>query len=1252
MPPPAYHQVVAGLYASDNGGVTPVPGYWAGYYTSTALGAAPDLQAIWNDPAGVFLFLKETPDDFEAFVNELRQLLPRVSPGGSLRFLWIKSSLAAGWAQWSCQTLFAVIKTGGSPSDTWWVERQATFTLGGYQLVVQGGTLLTLANNATDGYAANLADSGLSFTTPANGYTGQSGSQLVFSGKLAGVFTTNITLSQSGDDEMAGLGVMLRYATPDPDSSFGETRHLGMPVIRMPGGASITSMLAFDPIYPLLVDRSYLSLYQAGTNPALTSSFTTSRGYAITLTAANAGGALIPGRLGFCRTPLYVPAEQDTDNVYDYHLAPDGAFSLQVVPPAGVTPSDPFQFMFGLSGIESATLPSSGNAILYFSAGQNAYVTVTQNPDSANLTDHGTTAYATLLPGQAGGKGLTYYAQPLEAPLYRAGTDLGQNFMDYFPMASGTLPVYSAATGVEGAATFPLGAYQWIEPDSIPLARALEAAILAPVRRAAVGGASGASGGGGNSGQDVSTSKAPLLAAASNPYLAVTPQGLIAKLTSDLQAWAGVTIAHMPQSTHQEIEFTVVRPDMQAALQSNQLFFVVSNVDTFMQSSSVRYQLTELDMQVLKAQKVPDAVISLLNAAYGTLPTQVFENETDFLAPYPTDAQAQPYRGQVLAVAGLLEADMEGWTFQISPRSWRSGTENPTVMVFKFCGRALTDLVADAGSWAWKEVAWNNDTEQSVAPTQKILTDILAEARERWEQAQKNHTQDPIATFYEDVANNPNWNGVLFFNAPVNVAQMPPEIQFLAAGIDQQAFYAHHLGFSVTPFTPNGTGIDLQQTAAFGLINYVDQQDLVASSSIPFGFKTMQLRVRFSNAQVADFAAQVELMVNTLFGASLFKTESQRGNNLIIDGSFQRANGVPVYSFALTGYNLFATINCVLVSVEVLSVSLSSDSSADGNTLRCNFVLAGNQRFAYLSDFDLYSYGPKETGNGTKDGFLRFTGLPITMSFPRANPAQQTFIVSEGSLSYDRVNSLIRSNSLADSFPLSVSGLVSSPNLAKEGDPPTGQTPEDMGYTSISCPLDQVPMTPPWCGVVFDLDLGTLGALAGSIGLRVSLLAAWQAGQSADDLPKYLGLRLPNSPAFGGSLPIQGVLKIGFRSFEFTTYPVDPDTIGYILTLRRFALSVLFWSFPPGNTDLRIFGNPTNPGSSVGWYLAYDSGASAKGAQDGEGQGRTALLAAEAESRGVNESDHAETEPAARPDGSDAGVERRLRSGRRFPPVR
>jgi hypothetical protein len=485
---------------------------------------------------------------------------------------------------------------------------------------------------------------------------------------------------------------------------------------------------------------------------------------------------------------------------------------------------------------------------------------------------------------------------------------------------------------------------------------------------------------------------------------------------------------------------------------------------------------------------------------------------------------------------------------------------------------------------------------------------------------------DPYAVFYNEIASNPQWNGVLFLNAPVDFTQMPEALQFMAAGVDATKFYAHHIGFSVTPYDALDGVIRLGQTAAFGLIDYNDPQDLVASATIPFGFKTLQMQVRFANARVADFSAKVELMVNQLFGSWLAKTAQARGNNLILDGSYQRVGGAPSYTFALEPDNVFMTGNAALIAIDILSARLETSSTPVEGVLTSRFVLSGQLQFTEIEGFDLFSYG---IGADGFVGHLAFDGLAVGMSFPLATPEQQSFHLTESAIAFDTAGAATeaRPASLAENFPIQLLGLVASPNLSSPGTPPTGATPGDLGYTSISAPLDQTPLTAPWYGLSFALDMGTLGALSGAIGLKIEILAAWApVPPGSAQAPVFLGIKLGVSNAINGSLPLQGVLKLGFRSFMFETYTTSQGQLAYLLRMRRFALSLLIWSFPPGNADLLLFGAPGAPKSSLGWYAAYAKQDSKKKTARVEGAAAPALVAA--------------YDPA-----------RRALSGRRTPPV-
>jgi hypothetical protein len=1111
MDAPVFTAVASGsrLYASSAMPAGGFAGYWCS--ASAAFGGTASLAQTWADVGGLYVIALALPADLTAFAQQLTQLIARISPTGLVRVLWLSNSVDSSWNYWQATTLTALPQA--TPSGPWALVTPARWVLGDYRLELAAGSTLSLQNAGT-GYGLALPAAAATFSRGDFALSANGAVMLPLAGNMVGALSMPITLRPQQPDPLEQLGVMLRYATvpaPDDAEALAQNlaRYLSMPVLRLRAG-SLGMRLHVDPSAPFDPRRSYVDLAPSGAPPyALSSAFVTTLGYATTLTPTASLQGARSARLAFCKSPLFAVEGPNTGSEA-FHLAPDGSFSISVeVPPsvqqrrAAVVPrngsAEQDHWMFGDSGAEYATLAASTGDIAVFGAGKPAYIPGVVAEGTLPLRTAATTAYMTLVPGSTTASGLPYYAQPLQAPLFMAASALGAGFLDFHTMPAGRLPAASQA-GDLAAQCFPAGAYRWLAAGDIALAREIEAAVLAPVRRAAIGGL-----------PPPTTADAPIgpVGPATAP-LAVTPQGLLAQLSADGSAWAGVLFAHLAGGA-QDLMLTPVKERFALALQSNQLFFVVADTTEFNQQSGV--------------------------------------------GPNGLDCQ------------------LDGWTFRLAPDDWRRGKDaNPTLMLFKYCNRRLTELADDTSAWGWPEAAGN------VAQTQQQLQDILRVARER---ALDPATPpgDPYRIFYDDVADNPMWNGVLFLNAPVALGLMPPDLKFLAAGIDPKRFYAHHVGFSVTPVVPGTDTITPGQTAAFALIDYEDPQDLAPSSTTPFGFKTLQLKIRFANARIADFAAQCQLMVNTLFGAPLAKQDPTRGNNLIMNGSCQRVAGVPSYSFVLTGENLFNAQGSAMVSAQVQAVRIDTATAPDGDAVTSSFTLQGNLRFRELAAFDMFCYGADAQG---EDGYLRFTGMSIRMQFKLSEPTKQAFTAFESATTLDPANSKPRARSLAANFPLRASGIEIAP-VVTDG---KGLTPEQLGFVSIACPLDQTPMSAPWYGLRYTMDLGSLGALSGSIGLSMSVLAAWSAGADGDP-PVYLGLRLASFVRGAGSLPLQGVLKLGFRGFEFITYPAG-EGLGYQLWMRRFALSVLCWSFPPGNADLVLFGAPGNPSGSLGWYAAYD----------------------------------------------------------------
>jgi hypothetical protein len=1189
------------LYALNTRGDAAAPGYWAGFRLRTS-GTPPatlTLGEAWTN-VGVYLFCGADPTgDPAGFIAAVDG-----AAGAGVRFLWIADP-AAPSAGWTVDRLFATPLGTGT---VWRVDQPARFTLGAYSLEVVPGTWLQPSAAGAALPVIEFTQYSMVFTAYGTAFPAvRTLATLPLAGPGLGAWSTMVGLpaTPTGPDGLAKLGVQLRYALPDPDDPGGAAvRQIPMPVLRQ-GASTLVAHLSYDPVHPLLAARTALDLFPPSggqpTGPLMNTALRTVLGHPVQLTPIRPAAPLRSARFVFCSSPLRT---DPADPGRDYHLAPDGAFTLSSPVQPGAQQDR--RLLLGLSGGEFAMLTTEGRATVHFDAGRPAYApgpgAAVPPPGGARLlTDAATTAYLAILPPNPSTSGLAYYAEPQQSPWYSATSAPQTGLLPSAPLPAAALPPFDLAAPQPPAA-LPVGVYTELDPALARAARVLEESALAQARRAVVAQSGGAPRPGSEPGPEPAAT-----------VRVVTPAGLMADVVGssspELASWERLVFASLPGAVISELAFTRIGPGLRGAMQAGELFFVVANPEAFMDDSSVRYGIDPLILRLLAARGVPADVLNRLASLLG----RTFEDETAFKAELP--AQAAPYEGLILAAAGLLKTTVEDWTFQLSPRSWRLNGDAPTLMVVKYAGRSLADLAARPAGWSWPKAA--GDPEKTSGTLGRLFAAAAAAPE-----------GSAYRQFSRAVVQDPAWNGVLFLNVPVAAAELPEELQFVTAGIDPDRFYAHHVGFPLTPVQSSGGGAILGRSGVFGLLHYEDLAGQAPESTVPFAFKTRQLTVRFAGGAIAELSAQVALVVNRLFGDVLTQQDPEHGNNLVLTGGYQRQNGVPSYAFALARPARFALAGSALDSVEVAGVELrtAAGSAADEGTLAVEFALSGALRFREFAHVDLFSYGPRPAapaGQRPEDGFLRYSGLTVRMEFPVREPGRQTFRVDEGRIALDPGAGRARPASLASGFPVRVTGLLAVP--AADG-ASGGRRPEDYGYAPVLAKLEQTPLEPPWYGLVYSLDLGTAGALAGSAGLSAGLLAGWSPGRGDEAQPPiYLGLKFADAPATDAGRAVQGVLRLGFRGAELLTVR-EKGKREYLLRLNRLALSVLGWSLPPAGLDLIIFGDPEADRSvaktaSPGWYAAY-----APAREDGRG------------ARG------------ARGREAPAAVLRRLRSGRRSLP--
>jgi hypothetical protein len=1037
------------------------------------------LSATWTTQRGVYLFLGTGVTDQATFVTEVREFCG----SRGVRFLWILNPTAAT-SQWATNEI-DLDATSAVSATAQIAFRNFTLSVGAGSTVGLGAgndvLTITAASGATIDFLTGFGSGSIATTNAA---------VVSFAGAAAGTIAFTLPIAQA---DLGQLNPGCRYFYEDPEAPVpGILAAVQYPVIAL-GGATIALSAALDPVNPLVPTRSALRFLPSPSAPGtpLVSAFRSVYGETVLLTpVVSSAWPNGPGLV------FAVDAQQITPSGADpYYTTFEGPFSVAVQNPSpGDTPIA--RMMCGYSGIEYAGLPAGQTNTLAFTSGQPAFAPVVRWTDrvvdaapvtnATPLTSVATTAWAML--STAGGTAMDYFAQPQDAVLYKATPPAqadDEEFLYYLEVFAGTFPVAPARSQC-----VPMAPYALLDPTATPTASDLETQVLSPYRRNLLAAILGPTETGSNTGS----------------VPAATPQGLVVTLSQNYGYWKTATFAQAKGGA-EKLAFANVTGGFKAALQSNQLFAVVSNVNELLRCCSV----------------VP------------------------------------PFR--------LTVSD---WTFDLTPAGWPA---HETIMILKYAAGTVDELTADSGSWSWPAAANGySDSSGNTATTQADVRRILEEAKAA---SLLRHELKPFV----DLVTNPDWNGILFLRAPLSATSFPDQLRGLAAGIDPARLYAHHVGVTLAPVHNIGGTLQQEDASIFGLIDYQDRVDLTETGR-DYDYKVLGLTVLFRNSTMASFSSQIELLIDRLFGSiTSRRVANNHGNNIILEGFYQASGAVPAYVFLMTETSVYALGGGTLDTIDITRAQFVTLSpSGSGATVKTQFILDGRLRFKKHDDFDVFSFGPTldDAGNVLRDGYLVFASLTIAMSFPRANPKDTSFAFDARSMALDLSQSVARAASLYRHFPLELTGLVQAS---------AGTSPGDYGFTAITVPTRQAEMTDPWFALTFDMTIGTLGALAGDLGLVVSLAAAW--ADSSDSFRTFVGLKLPGAGGTRAAFSIQGVVQLTYRAVDFTATP-GGQGIEYILRFRGITLRIFVLTFPPGQIDLYVFGNPSGGDSqSIGWYFAY-----------------------------------------------------------------
>jgi hypothetical protein len=251
-----------------------------------------------------------------------------------------------------------------------------------------------------------------------------------------------------------------------------------------------------------------------------------------------------------------------------------------------------------------------------------------------------------------------------------------------------------------------------------------------------------------------------------------------------------------------------------------------------------------------------------------------FQRNKLFLVISDPKAIAQYLKG-VDAQIELGSDPTEPWNFDLDPAKLAPDGVQPawthlgTILIVKSYDMSIDHLAGQTGTWA---AGLFNAGDSGVEAVSSRIANVIKDAQARYTAG------DLDFEAFVNAVSDPSWNGILVLNADAPISNLPPQLAGLAAGIDQNLFFGHHIGIALSKIdASHPEALDIHNSSVFGLIHYQAPASLQPGLG-DFAFQVQELKVRFQASDVAGLSALIELEVNTLFGEpATLQTTDQNG---------------------------------------------------------------------------------------------------------------------------------------------------------------------------------------------------------------------------------------------------------------------------------------------------------------------------------------------------------------------------------------
>ncbi|GAA6767957.1 hypothetical protein AAFH68_39090 [Flavobacterium sp. CGRL1] len=829
-----------------------------------------------------------------------------------------------------------------------------------------------------------------------------------------------------------------------------------------------------------------------------------------------------------------------------WYMVPQGALSLtlDIAFEDNVDVNKQVQLMCGLGSTETIsftpqfidqnTVITGTGDWLYFQTNQNAFapqfpILSTKNVVGSNTTQEWLassyiTAWNGVVLANSAQTPVVYHAQPQGSPLFSPDKDPNSPLFSHLTTGSGIL------SDAKQTIYFPLVPYGSVtaSPSGKVDFSLFEKQILNPTRKAIIANV-------------MSTENIPATASQLFKFKAnesgissTSPQGFYVNVNPDNGKWNTLQLASnqflKSDGTLSKIfnlQFTPPSSTLQTALQSNQLFLVIS------------YN-----------EKLSDGTYVLDN----------FSNEMEITEwPFILNVPKEPANGKY-----------------------------KNVIIFKFCTGKLLDKVQNIQGWNSPDVF--NDTSNNGLPNLSMwLQQYIQSGIDKYKvQADNDYLNFyNIATNpdWQGVISLGVDISVQDFPKELQGLLAGIDLDNFYAhhfGIDISIVNNSQGVVSMQPTSSMFALIDYENPVFEGMDSnpVVYKNTAPINGAVDYDFVVLQLKIVFINSKIYNYNSYLALTVNKLFGEKIDAVN--RANLIILTGTYENTNGVPSYNFTNTSDNVLNLVNnTIITDVEIIKtafVTVVSQNDVTSNTVNAKFSFWGFINYNDLSGFDLFSFGTEPDSLTTNFRGLSYSNMYVDLNFDLETPTTKTFVFDISQMAFDVGQSTPRRDSLYSHFPLQLSGITN-------GD--STNNPTSQGYLNVAIPSlqQQQNVSGQWYALVFNLNMGTLGSLASSAGFTSTFMMAWCVGAKG----AWAGVKLPGVNPQAPSFNLQGVLKLNIGSIMLQK-ATGTDGTAYLMKINNIALEVFSLSFPPGgNISFMLFGNPATDAKpeSLGWYGAY-----------------------------------------------------------------